>query len=70
MNYPKVTPDTSTNIPQCLGIVGRDTDYVLRCTDKVRQIANPGLPMQLTLVSRFRDICWESVVFSTYTDVD
>jgi hypothetical protein len=70
MNYPRVTLETPTNIPQCLGIARRDTDYSLRCTDKVKQIANPSLPMQLTVVSSYGDISWDSVVFSIYTDVD
>jgi len=70
MNYPKVTLDTPKNIPQCLGTVGKDTDYVLRCTDRVKQIANPGLPMQLSVVSKYGDVSWDSVVFSIYTDVD
>ena len=70
MNYPNVKLDTPTNIPQCLGTAKRDTDFVLRCTDKIKQIANPGLPMRLTVVSRYGDINWDSVVFSIYTDVD
>jgi hypothetical protein len=70
MNYPKVSLDTSTNIPQCLGTAKRDTDYALRCTEEVKQIANPNLPMKLTVVSRYGDISWDSIVFSIYTDVD
>jgi len=70
MNYPNVALNTSTSIPQCLGTAKIDTDFVLRCTDKVKQIANPGLPMNLTVVSRYGDIEWDSVVFSIYTDVD
>jgi L-asparaginase len=70
MNYPRVSLETPSNIPQCLGTAKRDSDYALRCTDKVKQIANPSLPMQLTVVSRYGDISWDSVVFSIYTDVD
>lgn len=70
MNYPKVELNTPVTIPQCLGTVSRDTDYVLRCTDRVKQIANPGLPMQLSVVSRYGDVNWDSVVFSIYTDVN
>jgi len=70
MNYPKVALDTPTNIPQCLGTAKRDTDFVLRCTDKLRQIANPTIPLRLTVVSRYGDISWDNIVFSIYTDVD
>ena len=70
MNYPRVSLETPTNTQQCLGTARRDTDYVLRCTEKVKQIANPSLPMQLTVVSRYGNIEWDSVVFSIYTDVD
>ena len=69
MNYPNVALDTSITIPQCLGIATRDTDFVLNCKLKVKQIANPALPMTLTVVSRFGDVDWKSVVFSIYTDV-
>jgi L-asparaginase len=70
MNYPRVSLETPQNIPQCLGTAKRDSDYVLRCTDKVKQIANPSLPMTLTVISRYGDISWDNVVFSIYTDVD
>jgi len=70
MNYPRVSLETSVDIPQCLGTAKRDSDYVLRCTDRVKQIANPSLPMTLTVVSRYGDVKWDNVVFSIYTDVD
>jgi len=70
MNYPNVKLDTPTSIPQCLGVATKDTDYILNCRTKIKQIANPGLPMTLTIVSRYGNIDWNTIVFSIYTDVD
>lgn len=73
MNYPSVKPDTSENLPQCLGIMKKindKTDFVLECTSKVSQIIDPGRPMQLTIVSQNGDVSWEGIVFSIYTDVN
>jgi L-asparaginase len=75
MNYPVTETNVSTvsiNIPQCLGIikyVAGNQDYVLECTQNVKQVIDPGRPVQLTVVSKGMDVSWESIVFSIYTDV-
>jgi len=73
MNYPNVNAgnvDNLLDIPQCLGVAKMDNDFVLNCKKEVNQIANPTLPMMLTIVSRYGEVDWNSIVFSIYTDVD
>ncbi|MCL2054746.1 MAG: asparaginase [Oscillospiraceae bacterium] len=71
MNYPSVTKDTPTDIAQCLGVINSvsdETDFILECTQKVKQVIIPGRPVQLTVVAQNGDISWETIVFSIYTD--
>lgn len=76
INYPAVTKDSPTNIPQCLGVIkniNEKTDFVLpqeQCTQSVNQVINPALPLQLTVVSQNADITWEGIVLSMHTEVD
>lgn len=70
MNYPNANTDTSTDIPQCLGIIEDKENCMLECTQKVSQIIDPNRPLQFTVVSHGGDISWDGVVFSIYTDVD
>jgi L-asparaginase len=71
MNYPVADKDTDTDIAQCLGVIknnGQENHYVLECTQKASQIIDPGRPVQLTLVSKDKDVEWEGIFLSIYTD--
>jgi L-asparaginase len=73
MNYPNPNAETDIGIPQCIGVmknVSKDTDFMLDCTEKVRQVIAPGRPIQLSVVAQNGDISWGGIVLSIYTDVD
>jgi len=72
MNYPKADVATSTDIPQCIGVlenVSEEADCMLECTQKASQVIAPGRPVQLTVVSQNGNLSWDDVVLSIYTDV-
>ncbi|MCL2304526.1 MAG: asparaginase [Planctomycetaceae bacterium] len=76
MNYPSADTKTSTDIPQCLGIIKKQyeekkpIDCTLTCTAKARQvISDPKRPVQITVVSKNGDVEWGNVSFSIYTNV-
>ena len=70
MNYSNANATTSTDIPQCLGVIEDRENCMLECTQKVGQIIDPQRPLQLIVVSHGSDISWDGIVFSIYTDVD
>ena len=73
MNYPNANAETSTKIPQCLGVIeniNEKTDFMLPCAQKVGQVINPTLPFKLTIVSKNGVISWKSMVLSVYTDAN
>ena len=73
MNYPIVDETTSTDIPQCLGVLksnynGEPVNLILDCTEKVRQVLNPDRPVQIALVSKVgHAVKWEGAFLSLYT---
>lgn len=72
MNYRSANTDTPTDIPQCLGVienVNPETDFMLPCAQKVSQVTNPALPMQLSVVVKNGNITWKGMVLSVFTDV-
>jgi len=71
MNYPSASANINANISQCLGVlenVSDETDFMLECTQKISQVINPALPMQLTVVSQNGNISWKGAILSIYTD--
>lgn len=73
MNYPIVDETTSTDIPQCLGVLksnfnGEPVNLILDCTEKVSQVLNPDRPVQIALVSKVgHPVKWEGAFLSMYT---
>jgi L-asparaginase len=75
MNYPTADVITDTNISQCLGVIKNSSDeegthFLLECTEKIKQVIDPGRPVLLTVVSINGDISWDGVLLSIYTNVD
>ena len=73
MNYPSASKDTDINIPQCIGFienVNENTDCIIDCTEKVKQVINPSQPVQLSVVARNGDVAWGGAILSIFTDVD
>ncbi len=75
LNYPNVDSDTSTNIPQCLGVFvaqyeGEPANFILDCTSKFSQVIAPARPMQVSIVSRNgAEVQWEGALIAVFTSV-
>lgn len=76
MNYPQADENTSTDIPQCVGLLtanyhGNSVNMIYECTEKFLQLLNPDRPVQINLVSKTgHEVKWEGLFISIYTSVD
>ncbi|MCP4687518.1 MAG: asparaginase [Desulfobacterales bacterium] len=76
LNYPKADEETSTSIPRCIGVLegyssGEPIHMILDCTDKVKRVLSPDLPVRVTIVSQNgRSVEWRGLYIALYTEVE
>jgi len=76
MNYPGTDENTSTSIPQCLGILTgtydeKPVNLTLGCSERFKQVVNPDRPIQITIVAQGgHAVEWEGIFISVYTSVE
>jgi len=76
LNHPNADADTSTEIPQCLGVMrghryGEAENLILDCTGKFSQVVAPGRPLQVSIVSRNgASVRWRGALVAVFTSVD
>ncbi len=75
LNYPKADEKTDTSIPRCIGILegyssGEPIHMILDCTDKIKQVLSPDLPIQVTIATQNeRPVEWDGLYITLYTEV-
>lgn len=76
LNRPRADENTDTSVPRCIGFLegystGEPAHMILDCTEKVKRVLSPDLPVQVTIVSKNgRSVEWDGLYITIYTEVE